>query len=198
MKVVGFSGYSGSGKTTLIEKLIGHLKLAGARVSVLKHAHHDFDIDHPGKDSYRHREAGAYEIVIASDRRLAKIREYDAPAVPTLASMLAELAPCDWVLVEGFKAAALPKIEVWRAANGKPVQYPSDPRIVAVATDEPALLPEPTALPLLVLSDVAAVAEFLWSDAERYEYVAPAAEAADAHAGRGAGAPGRRGPPAGR
>ena len=198
MKVVGFSGYSGSGKTTLIEKLIGHLKHAGARVSVVKHAHHDFDIDHPGKDSYRHREAGAYEIVIASDQRLAKIRQYDAPAVPTLPSMLAELSACDWVLVEGFKAAALPKIEVWRAANGKPVQYPSDPRIVAVATDEPALLPEPTPLPLLVLSDVAAVAEFLWSDAERYEYVAPAAEAADAHAGRGAGAPGRRRSPADR
>src|SRR3954469_12053653 len=206
MKVVGFAGYSGSGKTTLIEGLIHALKARGARVSVVKHAHHDFDIDHPGKDSYRHREAGAYEIVIASDRRLAKIREYDAPAVPTLASMLAELSSCDWVLVEGFKAAALPKIEVWRAANGKPVQYPSDPRIVAVATDEPASLPEPTALPVLALSDVAAVAEFLWSDAERYEYVATAAKAAaeaaaevaDAHAGRGAGASGRRGPAAGR
>jgi len=198
MNVIGLSGFSGSGKTTLAERLIATLRAAGQRVSVVKHAHHSFDIDHEGKDSWRHRQAGASEVVIASDRRLAKIREFPSRDDPTVHDLIAELAPCDWVLVEGFKSAALPKIEVWRAANGKPVQYPSDPRIVAVATDEPALLPEPTALPLLVLSDVAAVAEFLWSDAERYEYVAPAAEAADAHAGRGAGAPGRRGPPADR
>ena len=138
----------------------------------------------------------------ASTSRSGSVTYFESARHDRQTLMLAELSACDWVLVEGFKAAALPKIEVWRAANGKPVQYPSDPRIVAVATDQPASLPEPTALPVLALSDVAAVAEFLWSDAERYEYVATAAkaaaEAADAHAGRGAGASGRRGPPAGR
>lgn len=184
MKVVGFSGYSGSGKTTLIEKLIGHLKHAGARVSVLKHAHHDFDIDHPGKDSYRHREAGAYEIVIASDRRLAKIREYEATAAPTLAGMLAELAPCDWVLVEGFKSAALPKIEVWRAATGKQALYPTDPYIVAIATDSPGQLPEPTQRPVLDLNDPSAAVAFLLADASRYDYQPPDfPPSAAAHAG---------------
>src|SRR3954464_8194240 len=110
MKVVGFSGYSGSGKTTLVEQLIVRLKLAGQRVSVVKHAHHDFDIDHEGKDSWRHRQAGAFEVVIASDRRLAKIREYEVQADPSVHELIGELSDCDWVLVEGFKRAALPKI----------------------------------------------------------------------------------------
>src|SRR5512138_1238665 len=110
MKAVGFSGFSGSGKTTLVEQLIGRLKLAGQRVSVVKHAHHAFDIDHEGKDSWRHRQAGAYEVVIASERRLAKIREFERRAAPTVHQLLAELSSCDWVLVEGFKTAALPKI----------------------------------------------------------------------------------------
>ena len=127
MKVIGFSGYSGSGKTTLVEQLIARLRLAGQRVSVVKHAHHDFDIDHPGKDSWRHRQAGAFEIVIASDRRLAKIREYEVQRDPTVHQLIAELVDCDWVLVEGFKHADLLKIEVWRAETGKPAQYPHDP-----------------------------------------------------------------------
>ena len=137
MKVIGFCGYSGSGKTTLVEQLIARLRLAGQRVSVVKHAHHDFDIDQPGKDSWRHRQAGAFEVVIASDRRLAKIREFEVHADPTVHQLLAELVPCDWVLVEGFKHADLLKIEVWRAATGKPAQYPSDPYVVAVSTDSP-------------------------------------------------------------
>ena len=135
MKVVGFSGFSGSGKTTLVEQLIGRLKLAGQRVSVVKHAHHAFDIDHEGKDSWRHRQAGAYEVVIASERRLAKVREYEQRAAPTVHQLIAELSGCDWVLVEGFKSSALPKIEIWRAAAGKPAQYPVDSHIVAVCTD---------------------------------------------------------------
>src|SRR6476659_9180735 len=132
MYVIGFCGYSGSGKTTLIEQLIARLCLAGQRVSVVKHAHHDFDIDHEGKDSWRHRQAGAFEVVIASDRRLAKMREYEVQSDPTVHQLLAELCECDWVLVEGFKHADLPKIEVWRASTGKPVQYPNDPFVVAI------------------------------------------------------------------
>src|ERR671926_1293072 len=99
MKVVGFSGYSGSGKTTLVEQLIARFKLAGQRVSVVKHAHHSFDIDHEGKDSWRHRQAGAFEVVVASDRRLAKMREYEVTERPTVHQLLAELVGCDWALV---------------------------------------------------------------------------------------------------
>ena len=172
MKVIGFSGYSGSGKTTLVEQLIAQLRGRGLRVSVVKHAHHAFDIDHAGKDSWRHRQAGAHEVVIASNRRLAMIREYEAIAAPTVHELIAELSVCDWVLVEGFKHANLHKIEVWRAATGKPVQYPQDPFIVAVCTDSTAL-PVPTDLPLLDLNDVGVVANFLLSDSARYEYQPP-------------------------
>jgi len=173
VKVIGFCGRSGSGKTTLIERLIPVLRAAGLRVSVLKHAHHAFDIDHPGKDSYRHRQAGAFETVIASSRRLAFVREYEVETDTSVHQMLAELSTCDWALVEGFKHADLPKIEVWRAQTGHPVQYPVDPFIVAVATDDPARLPERTGLPLLDIDDAAAVATFLLSDPDRYEYTFP-------------------------
>ncbi len=172
MKVIGFSGFSGSGKTTLVEKLIAQLRGQGLRVSVVKHAHHEFDIDHAGKDSWRHRQAGAHEVVVASNRRLAMIREYEAIAAPTVHELIAELSVCDWVLVEGFKRANLQKIEVWRAATGKPVQYPQDPFIVAVCTDSTAL-PVPTNLPVLDLNDVGVVANFLLSDSARYEYQPP-------------------------
>ncbi|HJV61732.1 MAG TPA: molybdopterin-guanine dinucleotide biosynthesis protein B [Albitalea sp.] len=173
MKVVGFSGYSGSGKTTLVEQLVVRLKLAGQRVSVIKHAHHDFDIDHEGKDSWRHRQAGAFEVVVASDRRLAKIREYEIPTQPTVHQLVAELCECDWVLVEGFKHADLPKMEVWRADAGKPAHYPNDPFVVAICTDSPQRLPAPTGLPLLDLNDPDAVAHFLLGNPERYEYRSP-------------------------
>ncbi|MFL6662964.1 MAG: molybdopterin-guanine dinucleotide biosynthesis protein B [Rhizobacter sp.] len=198
MKVVGFSGYSGSGKTTLVEQLIVRLKLAGQRVSVVKHAHHAFDIDHEGKDSWRHRQAGAFEVLVASDRRLAKIREYEVQADPTVHQLLAELYECDWVLVEGFKHADLLKIEVWRADAGKPAQYPNDPFVVAICTDDAKRLPQPTGLPILDLNDPDAVAHFLLGHPERYEYRSPLfeepAEGAHADAGAGARAPGRRGP----
>jgi molybdopterin-guanine dinucleotide biosynthesis protein B len=179
MKVVGFSGYSGSGKTTLIEQLIGRLKAAGQRVSVVKHAHHSFDIDHPGKDSWRHRQAGAFEVVVASNRRLAKIREYEAEAEPTVHQLLAELVACDWAIVEGFKHADLLKVEVWRAETGEPVRYPDDPFIVAVATDQPQNLPVPTTLPVFQLDEVQRLADFLLHNALRHDYASPF-DAADA------------------
>ncbi len=177
MNVVGFSGFSGSGKTTLVEQVIAALRERGLRVSVVKHAHHDFDIDHEGKDSWRHRQAGAFEVVVASNRRLAKIREYDTVTAPTVHDLIAELSGCDWVLVEGFKRAELPKIEVWRASTGKPVQYPHDPFIIAVCTDSTPL-PVATGLPVLDLNDAAAVANFLVSDPARYAYHAPHPDAA--------------------
>lgn len=173
MKVVGLCGWSGSGKTTLLEQLIARLRLAGRRVSVVKHAHHAFDIDHPGKDSWRHRQAGAFEVVIASNRRLAKMREFDAEVEPTAHQLLAELVDCDWAFVEGFKHADLLKLEVWRAETGKPLQYPDDPFVFAIATDRPDALPVPTALPRLDLNDPDAVVEYLLRTADRYEYRAP-------------------------
>ena len=172
MHVIGFCGYSGSGKTTLIEQLIARLRLAGQRVSVVKHAHHAFDIDHEGKDSWRHRQAGAFEVVVASNRRLAKIREYPIAEEPTVDQLLAELVECDWALVEGFKHAPLPKLEVWRAATGKPALYPSDPFVIAIATDSEAALPERTNLPVFALGDVDAIAEFVLGQAARCRYQA--------------------------
>ncbi|HWH83724.1 MAG TPA: molybdopterin-guanine dinucleotide biosynthesis protein B [Burkholderiaceae bacterium] len=173
MNVVGFAGFSGSGKTTLVEQLVARLKRAGRRVSVVKHAHHAFDIDHEGKDSWRHRRAGAFEVVIASDRRLAKVREFEVRVPPSVHDLIAELAPCDWVLVEGFKRAALPKIEVWRAASGQAAQYPHDAHIVAVCTDSAGELPVPTDLPLLDLNDADAVTAFLLGNAGRFGYAPP-------------------------
>jgi molybdopterin-guanine dinucleotide biosynthesis protein B len=171
MKVVGFAGYSGSGKTTLVERLIPALKLRGLRVSVVKHAHHSFDIDHPGKDSWRHREAGAFEVVVASDRRLVLMREFEQPAELSVHHLIAELYDgVDWVLVEGFKHSDLLKIEVWRAASGKPVRYPDDDFIAAVATDSPDQLPAPTGLDVLDLNDAEAVAEWLLAHADRFDY----------------------------
>ncbi|HSH90080.1 MAG TPA: molybdopterin-guanine dinucleotide biosynthesis protein B [Ramlibacter sp.] len=171
MKVVGFSGFSGSGKTTLVEKLIPALKLRGLRVSVVKHAHHNFDIDHPGKDTYRHREAGAFEVVVASDRRLALVREFEQPSKLTVHHLLAELYEgVDWVLVEGFKQSNLLKIEIWRAGSGNPARYPDDDFIAAIATDSPAELPEPTARPVLDLNDVDAVAQWLVENGHRFDY----------------------------
>jgi molybdopterin-guanine dinucleotide biosynthesis protein B len=207
MKVVGFSAWSGAGKTTLVEQLIERLRLAGQRVSVVKHAHHDFDIDHPGKDSWRHRQAGAFEVVIASNRRLAKVREFDLPEEPTVHQLLAELSDCDWALVEGFKHSDLLKIEVWRASVGKPAQYPNDPFVVALATDSRGALPESTGLPLFDLNDPDAIVNFLLGQPERYEYhpelyldanhlagaglaSAGGSRPTDVDAGRGAEAPG--------
>ena len=171
MKVIGFCGWSGSGKTTLLEGVIAALKAAGQRVSVIKHAHHRFDIDHPGKDSWRHRQAGAFEVLVASNRRLALIREFDTEVEHDVHALIAELAPvADWVLVEGFRHADLLKVEVWRAEIGEPPLYPADPYVVAVATDRAEALPTPTNLPVLPLSDPAAVAHWLLQTGSRHDY----------------------------
>ena len=175
MKVVGFAGYSGSGKTTLVERLIPALRLRGLRVSVVKHAHHKFDIDHTGKDTWRHREAGAFEVVVASDRRLALMREFEQPLTLTVHQMLAELYEgVDWVLVEGFKDSDLLKVEVWRgpAADyvAKPALYPEDDFIVAIATNAPQQLPEATLRPVLDLDSPDTVAEWLVEHGERFDY----------------------------
>ena len=171
MKVAGFAGFSGSGKTTLVERLIPALKLMGLRVSVAKHAHHDFDIDRPGKDTYRHREAGAFEVIVASDRRLALMREFEQPERMSVHHLLAELYDgVDWVLVEGYKDSNLPKIEVWRAASGKPARYPDDDFIVAIATDSPQALPVPTLRPVLDLNDTDAMAHWLVDNGHRFDY----------------------------
>jgi molybdopterin-guanine dinucleotide biosynthesis protein B len=175
MKVVGFAGYSGSGKTTLVERLIPALKKRGLRVSVVKHAHHNFDIDQPGKDTFRHRAAGAFEVVAASGQRLALMREFERPAELTVHQLLAELyTGVDWVLVEGFKQSDILKIEVWRAASqadaALPVRYPNDDFVVAVATDSPGQLPEPTQLPVLDLNDIEAVADYLVQNQDRFDY----------------------------
>lgn len=137
MKVLGIAGWSGSGKTTLLTELIPLLVAAGLRVSTIKHAHHEFDIDQPGKDSYRHRHAGASEVLISSAKRFALMHEHRGEAEPTLEELLAKLAPVDLVLVEGFKASLHPKIEVWRASVGKPMLQPKDPHVIAVASDAP-------------------------------------------------------------
>jgi molybdopterin-guanine dinucleotide biosynthesis protein B len=171
MKVVGFAGFSGSGKTHLVEQLIPALKLRGLRVSVAKHAHHNFDIDHPGKDTHRHREAGAFEVVVASDRRLALMREFEQPARLSVHHLLAELYEgVDWVLVEGFKESNLLKVEVWRAASGKTCRYPDDDFIVAIATDSPDQLPQATLRPVLDLNDPDALAQWLVDNGDRFEY----------------------------
>lgn len=171
MKVVGFAGFSGSGKTTLVERLIPALRLRGLRVSVVKHAHHRFDIDHEGKDTFRHREAGAFEVVVASDRRLALMREFEVANRPTVHQLLAELYEgVDWVLVEGFKDSDLLKIEVWRASTDKPARYFDDDFITAIATDSPDQLPVPTQLPVLDLNDPDAVADWLISQGSRFDY----------------------------
>lgn len=171
MKVVGVCGYSGAGKTVLIERLIPLLRSRGLRVSVIKHAHHRFDIDHPGKDTYRHREAGAHEVLIASDQRLALVREFETPTRLSVHQMLAELDPeVDWVLVEGFRHADLPKIEVWRASAGKPAHYAQDEHVRAVATDSPLAPPPAARQAVLDLNDAAQVADWLLAHAVLFAY----------------------------
>ena len=170
-KLVGFAGPSNVGKTTLITGVLAALKAHGLRVSVLKHAHKRFDVDTPGKDSWRHREAGAFEVLLASQKRLALLREYDTEAEPSVHQLLAELSPCDWVLVEGFKHADLPKIEVRRAAAPQQLAplYPDDPFVVALATDSPP--PVPTSLPQLSIDDPGAVAQWLVESGDRFDYL---------------------------
>ena len=157
MRVFGFAGYSGSGKTTLIEKLIPRFVADGLRVSLIKHAHHDFDVDRPGKDSYRHRHAGASEVLLTAAKRWVLMHELRGEAEPDLPEQLARLSPVDLVLVEGFKRQAIPKLEVHRTETHKPLLFPHDENIVAVATD--AALE--TTLPRFDLDDVDAISDFV-------------------------------------
>ena len=157
MKVIGIAGYSGSGKTTLIERMIPLLVAEGLRVSLVKHAHHAFDVDQPGKDSYRHRHAGCTEVLVSSERRWALMHELRGAAEPNLHEQLKHLAPCDLVLVEGYKAEPIPKIEVHRSSGHTPLLFPDDPNVVAIATDEPL----DTKLPQVDLDDPEAVAHFI-------------------------------------
>jgi molybdopterin-guanine dinucleotide biosynthesis adapter protein len=155
-RVLGLAGWSGSGKTTLLVRLIPLLVQRGHRVATVKHAHHEFDIDLPGKDSYEHRKAGASEVIIASSRRWVQMHELKKDAEPSLATLLNRLSPCDLVLVEGFKHKPHPKLEIHRPALGKPALYCDDPAVVAVATDAVLSAPHP---PRVDLNDIPAVAD---------------------------------------
>jgi molybdopterin-guanine dinucleotide biosynthesis protein B len=157
MKVIGLAGWSGAGKTTLLARIIPHFLKAGLRVSVIKHAHHSFDVDVPGKDSWVHRQSGAVEVLVSSGRRWALMHELRGAAEPRLPELLKKLSPVDLVVVEGFKSEPHRKIEVHRTANGKAMLFPDDPAIVGIATD--AALE--TALPVVHLDDIPAIAAMM-------------------------------------
>ena len=157
MKVIGLAGWSGAGKTTLLTRAIPHLIARGLRVSVIKHAHHKFDVDVPGKDSWLHREAGAEEVLVSSGRRWALMHELrDAPE-PPLRALLGKMSPVDLVVIEGYKTDSHRKIEVHRAANGKPLLFPEDAAIVGIVTD----IAVETGLPTAHLDDIPAVADMM-------------------------------------
>jgi molybdopterin-guanine dinucleotide biosynthesis protein B len=157
MKVIGLAGWSGAGKTTLLTRVIPHLLNEGLRVSVIKHAHHNFDVDVPGKDSWRHRRAGAEEVMVSSGQRWALMHELRGAAEPRLPELLAKMARVDLVVVEGYKSEPHRKIEVHRAANGKPLLFPDDAGIVGIATDTAV----ETALPTAHLDDIPAIAAMM-------------------------------------
>ncbi len=157
MKIFGFAGYSGSGKTTLIEKLIPQFAARGVRVSLIKHAHHTFDVDQQGKDSWRHRHAGCQEVLVTSSRRWALMHELRGAPEPTLPELVKQLSPCDLLLIEGFKREPIPKLEVHRAVVGEPLLFPHDSHIVAVASDARVDTP----LPQFMLDDIDTIAAFI-------------------------------------
>ena len=164
MRIIGLAGWSGSGKTTLIKKLIPRLIARGIAVSTLKHAHHGFDLDQPGKDSFFHRAAGATEVIISSAKRWAILHELREQPEWDLAALVGKMSPVDLVLVEGFKRDAFPKLEIHRIANGKPLIHPEDPHIVAVASD--SALPK-SKVPVVDLNDIEAIADLLLKHAVR-------------------------------
>lgn len=168
MRVIGFAGWSGAGKTTLLARLIPALTARGLSVSTVKHAHHEFDVDTPGKDSHTHRMVGAREVLVASARRWALMHELRGAAEPELPELLAHLAPVDLVLVEGYKRDHHPKIEIYRASVGKPPLHPDDPHIAGIASDAP--LPG-APLPVMALDDTAAIADFVIAHAAPVEAI---------------------------
>ena len=158
MRIFGLAGWSGSGKTTLMTALIPELVSRGITVSTLKHAHHSFDVDQPGKDSWRHRQAGAREVMVSSQNRWALMHELRGMPEPSLDGLVQRMSPVDLLLIEGFKRHPHPKIEVYRPSLGKPPLHPEDPFVVAVASDE--MLPG-LALTWLPLADAGAIAAFI-------------------------------------
>ncbi|MBX6323564.1 MAG: molybdopterin-guanine dinucleotide biosynthesis protein B [Rhodospirillaceae bacterium] len=158
MKVFGLAGWSGSGKTSLVVRLLPELTRRGLTVSTMKHAHHSFDIDRPGKDSHAHRQAGASEVLVASARRWALIHEHRGAPEPTAAELMRLMSPVDLLLIEGFKREPHDKLEVHRPSLGKPLLFPDDPHIVAVASDGPL---DAGGLPVLALEDTRAIADFI-------------------------------------
>jgi molybdopterin-guanine dinucleotide biosynthesis protein B len=157
MKIFGFAGWSGSGKTTLIEKLIPLFVQNGLKVSLIKHAHHSFDVDQPGKDSYRHRHAGCAEVLVTSSKRWVLMHELRGAPEPGFAELIERVSPCDLLLVEGFKREKLPKLEVYRASVGESLLHPQDPDIVAIASDRKV----DTRLPQFDLDGAPAIADFM-------------------------------------
>ena len=158
MRLIGLAGWSGSGKTTLLAKLLPALIDRGRTVSTIKHAHHSFDVDQPGKDSHTHRLAGASEVLVSSANRWALMHELRGAAEPTLRDLVTRLSPVDLVIVEGFKTHSHPKLEVHRSNVGKPLLYPNDPNIVAIASDT---RPAGTTLPFADLNDIEGVADLV-------------------------------------
>jgi molybdopterin-guanine dinucleotide biosynthesis protein B len=175
MRVIGLAGWSGSGKTTLLTRLIPCLVGRGLAVSTLQHAHHSFDVDQPGKESHSHRMAGATEVMVASSERFALVHELRGATEPALYELLKRMSPVDLIVVEGYKAAAIPKLEVHRAAIGKPLLHPDDNCIVAVAADAP--LPQ-VELPVVSLDDIETIADVVAVEAAPLERVI-AAQGAD-------------------
>jgi molybdopterin-guanine dinucleotide biosynthesis protein B len=158
MKVLGITGWSGSGKTTLVTRLLPDLAARGLATSTIKHAHHDFDVDTPGKDSYEHRAAGATEVIVSSARRWALMHELRDTPEPTLEELLSHMSPVDLVLIEGFKREGHEKIEVRRAENERPPIYPDDDKVIAIASDMPLA---DAGRPVLDLDDTRAIADFI-------------------------------------
>ena len=159
MKILGLAGWSGSGKTTLVARLLPMLTAHGLRVSTVKHAHHSFDMDKPGKDSYVHREAGATEVLVISEHRWALLHENGGTPEPSMNDLIAHMTPVDLLLVEGFKAHPHDKLEIYRPGNGKPLLANDDPNIVAVATDEVGAIS--VKVPVFDLNDIAVIADFI-------------------------------------
>lgn len=161
MKIFGLAGWSGSGKTTLMVKLLVELTARGYKVSTMKHAHHSFDVDKPGKDSYEHREAGATEVLVSSAQRWALMHEHRGAPEPSVKELIPHMTPVDLLLIEGFKKEDHPKLEIHRPSVGKPLLQPEDARIVAVASDSEL---EGLPVPRLDLNDVAAIADFILAE----------------------------------
>ena len=172
-RILGIVGWSGSGKTVLLVKLIPLLVARGLKVATIKHAHHAFQVDLPGKDSWEHRQAGSSEVIVSSTGRWVQIHENAGEPEPTLAQLLRRLSPCDLILVEGFKRERHPKLEVYRPEVGKPPLHPGDPKILALATTRP--LPQ-AKIPVVALDDVAAIADLVCANAKALDTVLAALE----------------------